>query len=101
MFTIFSCSINVTVTSQNGVPSFHLHQRSYMWWGNLHTSNDLLFMVVALKWLKTSKEILKWKFYSIWTSILHEVGVDLTSMCWKNTLSTKTKNSGNSCVPCD
>ena len=37
MFTIFSCSINVTVTSQNGVPSFHLHQRAYMWWGYLHT----------------------------------------------------------------
>ena len=34
---IFSCSINVTVTSQNGVPSFHLHQRAYMWWGYLHT----------------------------------------------------------------
>ena len=29
MFTIFSCSINVTVTSQNWVPSFHLHQRAY------------------------------------------------------------------------
>ena len=33
MFTIFSCIINVTVTSQNGVPSFHLHQRAYMWRG--------------------------------------------------------------------
>ena len=59
MFTTFSCSINVTVTSQNGVPSFHLHQRSSMWWGYLHTLNNLLFMFVALKWLKTSIEILK------------------------------------------
>ena len=34
-------------------------------------------MFVALKWLKTSIEILKWKFDSIWTSILHEIDVDL------------------------
>ena len=34
---IFSCSINVTVTSQNGVPSFYLHQGAYMLWGYLHT----------------------------------------------------------------
>ena len=31
MFTIFSCSIDVTVTSQNGVPSFHMSQRAYVW----------------------------------------------------------------------
>ena len=37
MFTIFSCSINVVVTSQNGVPSFHLHQRAYMWCEHIHT----------------------------------------------------------------
>ena len=37
MFTIFSCSINVTVTSQNGVLSFNLHQGAYMWWGYLQT----------------------------------------------------------------
>ena len=43
-------------------------------------------MFVALKWLKTSIETLKCKFDSIWTSILHVI---LTSMCWKNTLSTK------------
>ena len=59
------------------------------------------FMFVALKWLKTSIEILKGKFDSIWTSILHEIDVDLTSMCWKNTLRTKKNNSGNSRVPCD
>ena len=27
----FSCIVNVTVTSQNGVPSFHMNQRAYMW----------------------------------------------------------------------
>ena len=59
MFTIFSCSINVTVTSQNGVPSFHLHQRAYMWWGYLHKLNSLIFMFAALKWPKTSIETLK------------------------------------------
>ena len=37
MLTIFHCSINVTVMSQNWVPSFRLHQRAYMWWGYLHT----------------------------------------------------------------
>ena len=37
MFTIVSGSINVTVTSQSGVPSFHLHQRTYMWTGYLRT----------------------------------------------------------------
>ena len=46
-------------------------------------------MFVALKWLKTSIETLKRKFDSIWTSILREIDVDLTSMCWKNTLRTK------------
>ena len=40
-------------------------------------------MFVALLWLKTSLEILKWKFDSIWTFILREIDVDLTSMCWK------------------
>ena len=28
---IFSCSIDSTVTSQNGVPSFHMSQRAYVW----------------------------------------------------------------------
>ena len=59
MFTIFSCSSNVTVTSQNGVPSFHLHQRAYMLCDCLHTYNNLIFMCVALEWLKTSIETLK------------------------------------------
>ena len=59
MFTIFSCSINVTVTSHNGVPSFHLHQSAYVWWGYLHTYNNLIFMFAALRWLKTSIETLK------------------------------------------
>ena len=59
MFTFFSCSINVTVTSQKGVPSFHLHQRAYMCLDFLHNQNNFIFMFVALKWLKTSIEILK------------------------------------------
>ena len=46
-------------------------------------------MFVAFKWLKTSIDKLEWKFNSIWTSILHEIDVDLTSMCWKNILHTK------------
>ena len=55
MFTIFSCSINVTVTSQNGVPSFHLHQRTYLCGGVIYTPKIILFfMFVALKWFKTS-----------------------------------------------
>ena len=37
----------------------------------------------------------KMRFDSIWTSILREIDVDLTSMCWKNTLRTKKSNSGN------
>ena len=65
----------------------------------------LLFMFFALKWLKTSIETLKWKFDSIWTLILREIDVDLTSMYWekntlKNTLCTKNI-SGNSCVSRD
>ena len=81
MFTIFSCSINVKVTSQNGVPSFHLQQRAYRWCDYLHTLTNLIIMYFALKWLKTSIETLKLKFDSIWTSILHEIGVNLTSIC--------------------
>ena len=96
MFTIFSCSINVTVTSQNGVPSFHLHQRAYCGEVIYTPKIILLFMSVAMKWLKTSIETQKWKFDSILTSILREIDVDLTSVCWKNTLCTKNNNSGNS-----
>ena len=48
-------------------------------------------MFVALKWLKTSTETLKLKFDSIWTSILHESDVHLTSMCWKNNLRIKNQ----------
>ena len=110
MFTIFSCSINVTVTSQNGVPSFHLHQRAYMCMG-LFTKNNLIFMFVAFmfvafmfvafKWLITSKEPVKIKFDSMWTSILREIDVDLTSMCWEKHIAYKKRNSGNLRVPCD
>ena len=46
-------------------------------------------MFVALKWLKTIIKTLKYKFDLIWTSILREIDVDLTSMCWKNTLHKK------------
>ena len=53
-------------------------------------------MSFALKRLKTSIETQKWKFDSIWTSILREIDVNLTSVCWKNTLCTKNNNSGNS-----
>ena len=57
MFTIFSCSIHVTVTSQNGVTSFHLH---LVCGGVIYTPKIILFFIfVALKWLKTSIEILK------------------------------------------
>ena len=49
----------------------------------------LCFIFVALKWLITSIETLKWKFDSIWTLILRKIDFDLTSMCWKNTLCTK------------
>ena len=52
MFTIFSYSINVTVTSQNGVPFFRLHQRAYMWTGYLHTKNNLIFYVCCTEMVK-------------------------------------------------
>ena len=48
-----------------------------------HIKLSYFFMFVALKWLKTSIETLKWKFKSIWTSILLEIDVDLTSMFLK------------------
>ena len=59
MFTIFSCSINVTVTSQNRVPSFHLHQELICGGVIYKPKIILFFMFVALKWLKTSIETLK------------------------------------------
>ena len=61
----------------------------------------LFFMSVALLWLKTSIETLKWKFDSIWTLILREIDVDLTSVCWKKHIVYNNKKSGNSCVPRD
>ena len=59
MFTIFSCSIYVTVTSQNGVQSFYLHQE-LICGVIIYTPKIILcFMFVALKWLKTFIETLK------------------------------------------
>ena len=59
MFTIFSCSINVTVTSQNGVPSLTCI-KALICGGVIYTPKIIFFfMFVALKWLKTSIEILK------------------------------------------
>ena len=55
----FSCSITVTVTSQNGVPSFHLHQRGYMWWGYLHTYSNLNVHVCCHAMVKMSIQTLK------------------------------------------
>ena len=71
--------------------------------GVIYTPKIILFiMFVALKWLKTSIETLKSKFDSISTSILREIDVDLTSMCWKKIHCVQKKNnSGNSRVPCD
>ena len=70
MFTIFPCSINVTVTSQNGVPSFTCI-KELICGGVIYTTKIILFfMFVALKWLKTSIDTLKLNFDSIWTSIL-------------------------------
>ena len=55
----FSCSINVTVTSQNGVPSFHLHER-LICGGVIYTPKIiLLFYVCCIESVKTSIETLK------------------------------------------
>ena len=43
MFTIFSCVINVTVASQNGVPSFHMHQE-FLCDGVIDTTKIILFL---------------------------------------------------------
>ena len=52
MFTIFSCSIHVSLTSVKRVPSFHFHQRAYMWWGYLHTKNNVIFYVCCIEMVK-------------------------------------------------
>ena len=46
-------------------------------------------MFSVFKWLKTSIETLKWKIDSIWTSILREIDVDLTSMYRKKQIAYK------------
>ena len=46
MSTIFSCSIDVTVTSQNGIPSFHMNQRAYIV-VVLFTPTIIVFFVVC------------------------------------------------------
>ena len=58
MFTIFSCSFNVTVTSQNGTV-FSLASKNFYVMGLFTHLNNLIFIFVALKWLKTSIETLK------------------------------------------
>ena len=53
MFTIFSYSIKVTVTSQNGVPSFFSCIKDRVCGGVIYTPKIIFFfMFVALKWLK-------------------------------------------------
>ena len=52
----FPCSIKVTVTSQNDVPSCHMNQTVYTCKCCIHLNS---FLCIALKWLKTSIEGLK------------------------------------------
>ena len=47
------------------------------------------YYVCCIEMVKTPIETLKRKFDSIWTSIFCEIDVDMTSMCWENTLRTK------------
>ena len=56
---IFACNINVTVTSQNGVPSFTRIKELICGGVITHLKILLFSMFVALKWLETSKETLK------------------------------------------
>ena len=37
MFPIFSCSINVTVMSQNDIPSFHMNQTAVISYSAVYT----------------------------------------------------------------
>ena len=59
MFTIFSYSMNVTVTSKMGYRLFTCI-KGLICVGVIYTPKIILFyMFVALKWLKTSIETLK------------------------------------------
>ena len=52
--SIFSCSINVTVTSQNDVRIFTLIKQ-FISASAVYTSiNRIVMLFIALKWLKTS-----------------------------------------------
>ena len=60
--------------------------------GVVYTPNQKIILFLYLLHLngkKTSKESVKLKFDSIWTSILREIDVDLTSMCWEKHIAYK------------
>ena len=53
MFPIFSCSSNVTVTSQSDVPSFDMTQKAFRASAVYTQNNHVLVLFIALKWLKS------------------------------------------------
>ena len=54
--SIFSYSINVTVTSQNDVPSFQMKQSIYTCFCCIHLKSSHFVLCIALKWLKRLSE---------------------------------------------
>ena len=89
MLPIFSCIINVTVTSQNDVPYFHMNQTAYICWCCIHLNKSHFNVVYCVEVVRNVDRRTKMKNDSMWTSILRKIDVDLMSVCRKNILCTE------------
>ena len=83
MFPIFSCSINVTVTSQNDIPYFHMNQTVYICKCFIHLNLSHCNVVYCVDVVENVDRRTKMKIDSTWTSILRQIDVDLMSVCNK------------------
>ena len=100
MFPIFSCSINVTVTSQNDVPYFHMNQTVYICLCCIHLNQSHCYVVYCVEVVENVDWRTNMKIDSTWTSILRQIDVDLMSVCIKNIVYRKIILE-RLCVPCD
>ena len=89
MFPIFSCSINVTVTSQNGVPFYHMNQTVYICLCHKHLNLSHCYVVYCVEVVKNVGRKTKMKIESAWTSVLCQIVVDSMSVCSKKKLCTE------------
>ena len=80
MFPIFSCSINVTVTSPNDVPSFYMNHLVYTCKCCIHLNSLHFSVVYCVEVVENVYKRMNIKIDSTLTLILRQIDVDLMSV---------------------